>query len=397
MLHDPRIVVISNAADTAAAAINGTPSRPPVHHSHAVANIGTARTSRSRLPTLRVVTIRIRNDLLCICFTTPLLDHRDIDVAILVWYDLERCVMVQKHSTLLSWDDLAAVLSVATSLSIRAAAEDQSVAHTTLARRVAAAEAALGVVLFVRSTSGLALTAAGEKLLPHISHMAEEADALRRTVAGGDTSPRGTVRISLPPALLKYCLAPALPQFLKLNPLVSLDFDTRHDFANLDRHEADIAVRYQASPEPHLIGTRVGTSQESAYVTPLVGQAMKQGVRPLLVGWSRGEVFRRRAAALDLAEHDIGFVCPDLHGQVALAEQGLGIAILPHIVGDKSAGLQRITPHKSVATTHVWVLLHENLRHSARIRAAADFLKHQLRQALAPDMPELKRAAGGGS
>ena len=168
--------------------------------------------------------------------------------------------MVQISSAKVSWDDLAAILAVARARSIRRAADELGVAHTTLARRIEAAEAALGIVAFVRSVQGYALTEAGQSILSHVERMAEEAEALGRVLAGGDQAPQGTVRITLPPAVLTYCLMNALPKFHAEFPAINLDFDTQYGFSNLNRNDADIAIRYQTAPQDHLVGICVGTT-----------------------------------------------------------------------------------------------------------------------------------------
>ena len=121
--------------------------------------------------------------------------------------------MVQISSTKVSWDDLAAILAVARAKSIRRAADELSVAHTTLARRIEAAEASLGIVAFVRGVQGYALTEAGQSILGNVERMAEEAEAMKRVLAGGDQSPHGTVRVTQPLPVLSYCLMEALPEF----------------------------------------------------------------------------------------------------------------------------------------------------------------------------------------
>ena len=290
--------------------------------------------------------------------------------------------MVQKHSTNPSWDDLSAILAVARAKSIRKAADELGVAHTTLARRIEAAEASLGIVAFIRSVQGYALTEAGQAVVAHVERMAEEAEALHRSVAGGDVSPRGIVRVSLPPAVLTYCLMESLPQFHAQFPLIDLDFDTQYGYSDLDRHEADIAIRYQQSPKDHLVGTCVGTSHEYAYATAIVAQQFKKGKNPSLIGWSRSTAFRKRAAVFGLGENRIQHVCVDVHGQVALAEKNLGIAILPSLVGDNSKTLRRLIPKIYHPTNPIWVLSHPDLRRSFRVRTVSAFLIETLKSQL---------------
>ena len=53
--------------------------------------------------------------------------------------------MVQKHSKRLSWDGMQAILLVARHGTVRAAASEIGVAHTTLAHRISVAEQTMGV------------------------------------------------------------------------------------------------------------------------------------------------------------------------------------------------------------------------------------------------------------
>ena len=61
---------------------------------------------------------------------------------------------MRDRSTAAGWDGLRAILLVGRHGTVRAAADAAGVAHTTLARRVAAAERQLGIVAFVRSVKG---------------------------------------------------------------------------------------------------------------------------------------------------------------------------------------------------------------------------------------------------
>lgn len=60
--------------------------------------------------------------------------------------------------------------------------------------------------------------------------------------------------------------------------------------------------------------------------------------------------------------------------QAAAAGSGLGVAILPHFVGDADPRLARLYPHESFPPREVWMLVHEDLRHAPRIRTVMDFL-----------------------
>src|SRR3954452_21190374 len=76
-----------------------------------------------------------------------------------------RSAKVQKAFPMLDWNDLRHFLAVARTGSTLAAGRSLRVSQTTAARRVAALEAELGLVLFERRPTGYVLTPAGEELM----------------------------------------------------------------------------------------------------------------------------------------------------------------------------------------------------------------------------------------
>ena len=64
----------------------------------------------------------------------------------------------------------------------------------------------------------------------------------------------------------------------------------------------------------------------------------------------------------------------DLESQAAAARAGLGIAALPHFVGDNDPGLIRYDERQGGVGRDIWLVVHRDLRHSPLIRAVMDFL-----------------------
>jgi DNA-binding transcriptional LysR family regulator len=61
------------------------------------------------------------------------------------------------------------------------------------------------------------------------------------------------------------------------------------------------------------------------------------------------------------------------------AVAGLGLALLPCYVGDLASGLSRVTPKAlPEPRSSLWLLTHDDLRRTARIRATLDFLARAL-------------------
>jgi DNA-binding transcriptional LysR family regulator len=69
--------------------------------------------------------------------------------------------------------------------------------------------------------------------------------------------------------------------------------------------------------------------------------------------------------------------CSELNTMAALAQAGAGIALLP---GDQARhGLDRLFQLDPRFAGSLWLLVHPDLRHTARVKALADFLFEHLR------------------
>jgi DNA-binding transcriptional LysR family regulator len=70
---------------------------------------------------------------------------------------------------------------------------------------------------------------------------------------------------------------------------------------------------------------------------------------------------------------------------------GFGIAVLPCIVADAEPDLVRCIPPRDNHNRQLWLLTHERVRHTPRVRAVIDFLYERLTRHVR--MLEEKRAA----
>lgn len=61
-------------------------------------------------------------------------------------------------------------------------------------------------------------------------------------------------------------------------------------------------------------------------------------------------------------------------GFVATTSAGLGIAFLPAFIGDLDVNLERLFVVPLVEDDHLWLLIHADLRQTARVRAFVDFV-----------------------
>lgn len=139
-------------------------------------------------------------------------------------------------------DDVRYFLAAARGGSVRAAAKQLEVNHATVLRRVAELEKRLGVQMFEKLPSGYRLTAAGDEVLELAIQMEASSRQLETRIFGRDQSPRGPLRVTLPPPLAGNLLMPDLADFVSLHPGIAMEILPSGELANLTNREADVAT-----------------------------------------------------------------------------------------------------------------------------------------------------------
>ncbi|WP_448956087.1 LysR family transcriptional regulator [Labrys neptuniae] len=278
----------------------------------------------------------------------------------------------------LDWDDLRLVLAVVREGTLSGAARRLDVTHSTVFRRLGAIEAGLGARLFERFRDGYVPTPAGETAAASALKLEEEVLFLERRLSGQDLRPFGTVRIATTDTLSEMLMR-HLPAMRRVHPDIQLEITISNTMANLTRREAEIAIRPTPDPPEILVGRRVagiahavygshaylsGRQDEALAGHDWIGLDDALG-HTVIAAWMRQTL---RAARLTCRVDAL----PALR-DAALA--GLGLALLPCYLGDRTAGLRRLTPEPlAEPRSALWLLTHEDLRHTARIRATLDFL-----------------------
>ena len=91
--------------------------------------------------------------------------------------------------------NIKAVLLVARTGSFSGAARELGVAPSVVTKRITRLDDEMGAQLFVRSTRALALTTAGERLLPQYQRLVAELDEIIGAAAAAERGIEGHVRI----------------------------------------------------------------------------------------------------------------------------------------------------------------------------------------------------------
>lgn len=274
----------------------------------------------------------------------------------------------------MNWDDLRFFVALARAGSLSEAARRLAADHTTVARRVGELEQALGLKLFDRMPRGWVPTAEGAALAERAADVEAAIHAVARFADGRSETIDGRVSISAPPALASLWLAPRLAPLTRAHPGLTLDLIGDVADASLVRREADVALRLRQPSDSGLIGRRIGDLRYGLYgardlVEATAGEDLDfLGYDERLDGVPQQLWLRERAR-----DRRIALVTNDLVTLLTAVRAGMGLAALPHVLAAADDGLVCLEEAEA-ATRPIWLVVHPDLRRSARIRAVMDHL-----------------------
>jgi DNA-binding transcriptional LysR family regulator len=303
--------------------------------------------------------------------------------------------MLRNHSAkvqnagMFDWTDLRSFLAVARTGSTLAASRTLRVSQTTVARRVAALEEALAVTLFERQQAGYALTPAGEALLPRAAEVEAAASAFADAAASQAREVSGTVRLTTLEIIALTILPPILKDLHQAQPAIHIELDTSEDVRDLGAGAADIAIRsIGAVNGGGLVGRRIAPNSWGVYCsrdyaaangTPHSRSALRR--HPLIGGGgnSIGPVYQKWLRQNGL-EDAVAMHHGSITGLLTAVRSGIGVAALPSFVADLDPDLVRCLPPSQDDDHSLWLLTHERVRHTPRVRVVVDFLADRLQK-----------------
>jgi DNA-binding transcriptional LysR family regulator len=278
----------------------------------------------------------------------------------------------------IDWNGLRYVLAVANAGSLAGAARNLEVDHTTVLRRINAFEKRLGLRLFERLPTGYVLTAGGDELISAARHIDDMVTTLERKLAGQDLRLSGTVRVTTTDTLMGSILPEILADFRAVHPGIRIEVALSNLMFNLSKRDADVAIRPANEAPETLIGRRIANIAFAIYGSP--HYLANSGKADSLAAhrWvgpddSLADTSVAHWMRTELPESEITLRADSLLGLRQAARAGLGLAALPCYLGDTSDGLVCVHGPIAAMETKLWILTHEDLRHTARIRAFSEF------------------------
>lgn len=279
------------------------------------------------------------------------------------------------------WALYRTLLAVLEQGSLSAAARSLGLTQPTVARHVDALEAALGADLFVRSQRGLDPTDLARSLRPQAQIMATTAAALLRTASGSIGSVAGAVRISASDVVGVEHLPPILAKLRRDHPALVFELTLSDRVDDLLARAADIAVRMTDPTQTVLLARRLPPVELGfhAHRSYLERRGTPASMTDLsghdVIGYD-AETPALRAMAEQLPQldrHGFAFRADSNLAQLAAIRGGIGIGLCQSAVAQRDPALVRVLPTVALHLP-LWIVMHEDLKTSARYRVVFDAL-----------------------
>lgn len=286
----------------------------------------------------------------------------------------------------MNWDNLRYVLMVAKTGSIAAAARELSVNRTTVLRRISTFQENLNCRIFERGDHGYMLTPEAEKILDAAQEVENTLFDMQRQIAGRELRLEGELRVTTTDTLVASLIGPHLASFHRKHPHIVVEVIMTNRILDLSRREADIAIRPTQSLEEPLVGRRVADVHFGIYASPSYLDTYKSsnitehqwiGFDTSLQSTPPGKWLEASVPKEKVCFRGDSFIALKI-----AAENGIGVTLLPHYLGNSSELLQQLPISVSELTTGLWLLTHPDLFRSAKVHAFMDHFEEAIKRDL---------------
>jgi DNA-binding transcriptional LysR family regulator len=254
------------------------------------------------------------------------------------------------------FNDLALFAHVVEQQGFSAASRHLGIPKSRLSRRISQLEARLGVRLLQRSSRRLLLTSVGRQFYERCQATMAAGEEAFDVVRQATAQPQGLLRVSCPFTLAQFWLTPLIPAFMRACPGVRLQLEVSNRRVDPLQENIDVVLRVRRPPleDSSLVARPLGTTVDVLLASPAL-LAQRGTPRAPEAPAARGDLVDiaglaawpvlslpgandryswtlMRGAQVHEFAFTPHFVTDDMFALRHLAEQGMGLALLPEIM-----------------------------------------------------------------
>ena len=249
------------------------------------------------------------------------------------------------------------------------------------------------------------MTELGKDIRAYAERVEDAVVAFQRRLAATKTEFTGTVRVTCPEALGSRLMRSGLfDKFRARYPGLRIEYVMSDKVVDLGKGEADVAFRATVPTDPTLFGRKISPSPWAVYASK--AYVARHGGIDDVADIARCAVVRFDGALRDhpaarwlqkvAADAPVAARGAGLPAVLMAVKSGAGVAAMPMIVGDQEADLVRLFGPLPDLPSDIYLLMHEDMKNTPRVRAFFDFIISELaaiRPILNPSARPPKRKA----
>jgi DNA-binding transcriptional LysR family regulator len=285
----------------------------------------------------------------------------------------------------MNWDNIRYFLAYVRTGSLIAAARMLATSPATVSRRISTLEEEVGVPLLQRLPHGMVLTPGANRLVDiwtaaeQLLHGAPE----RVSALPDGLSPR--IRFSTTPSLAHGLVFPELHRFRAQWPRVQLELDTSVKTIDIGAGEGDVAMRFTRPERGNLLRQQVGRMAFGVYCAKTLANNKPTDHKEWgtladlslpIVTWTASFKVSPSQSALEAALDGQAptIAINEFSSLLAAITGGVGMGLLPCLVGDKLQGVTRLAGPDLAGWTDMWLVTAKPIAHYPHVVAFRQFL-----------------------
>lgn len=282
----------------------------------------------------------------------------------------------------IDWNYIRTFLTVVDVGNLSRAAKVLGQTQPTIGRQISALEMQLALPLFDRVHNQLRLTEKGAELAEKYRPMQDAIYQAAIAAQSFHDLQEEDITITATDIVSRFVMPSALKAIHKQAPHINITLLSTDQFQDINKREADIAVRNLRPSDPELIAQKVGTS--SAYFYGATTYLDRVGRPKNIFDLENHQIIAYddpKAMISELGNRDIKlttqnfrFASNDSNALWQMVCDGMGLGIMVDYVGDKQVGVEKLNFAHEPIVFDTWITTHAQLRKNPNIRLVYDYV-----------------------
>ena len=152
--------------------------------------------------------------------------------------------------------------------SFSAVAKERGIGQPAVSKQIAALEDELGTELIHRNSRSIVTTNAGREFYESALRILDDFESATSRIGRGQTSPKGLIRLTVPPTFARLHMVSKLPAFFAAYPDIVIEMAASESPATIVEDGFDLAIHSGDLPDSALVARRFAQTMIILVATP---------------------------------------------------------------------------------------------------------------------------------